>query len=58
MLDNPRLNSIQSRVQTVTFDSTRARARTGIGWAPAFDKNRMLHEGIGGSLQSWLRAPK
>jgi predicted dehydrogenase/nucleoside-diphosphate-sugar epimerase len=44
----------ESRTQKATFDNTRARAE--LGWAPAFDQKRMLDEGIGGSLQSWLAA--
>jgi predicted dehydrogenase/nucleoside-diphosphate-sugar epimerase len=44
----------ESRTQKAHFDCTRARAE--LGWMPASDRERMLEEGIGGSLQSWLAA--
>jgi len=44
----------ESRTQKARFDCTRARVE--LGWAPASDRHRMISEGIGGSLQSWLEA--
>ena len=46
----------ESRTQKAVFDCSRARAE--LGWAPASDRKRMLEEGIGNSLQSWLDATK
>ena len=43
-----------SRTQKAFFDCGRARAE--LGWTPASDRERMIDEGIGGSLQSWLAA--
>jgi len=48
----PSYSDWESRTQKATFDCTRA--RTELNWSPASDKNRLLTEGIGGSLQSWL----
>jgi nucleoside-diphosphate-sugar epimerase len=32
------------------------RARTELGWTPASDRSRILNEGVGGALQTWLAA--
>jgi nucleoside-diphosphate-sugar epimerase len=44
----------ESRTQKAHFDNKRARAE--LGWAPASNRQQILDEGIGGSLQSWLAA--
>jgi predicted dehydrogenase/nucleoside-diphosphate-sugar epimerase len=44
----------ESRTQKALFDCRRA--RTELGWTPASDRQRMIDEGIGGSLRSWLAA--
>ena len=44
----------ESRTQMARFDNNRARAK--LGWVPASNRQRILDEGIGGSLQSWLAA--
>jgi predicted dehydrogenase/nucleoside-diphosphate-sugar epimerase len=44
----------ETRTQRAVFDCRRARAE--LGWAPASDRQRMIEEGIGGSLRSWLAA--
>jgi nucleoside-diphosphate-sugar epimerase/predicted dehydrogenase len=44
----------ESRTQRAFFDCGRARAE--LGWAPASDRQRMIDDGIGESLQSWLAA--
>jgi predicted dehydrogenase/nucleoside-diphosphate-sugar epimerase len=46
----------ESRTQKAHFDNNRA--RTELGWAPASNRQRLLDEGIGGSLQSWLAAAR
>jgi nucleoside-diphosphate-sugar epimerase len=45
-----------SRTQRAIFDCTRARNE--LGWTPASDRDILIKEGIGGSLQSWLEAIK
>jgi predicted dehydrogenase/nucleoside-diphosphate-sugar epimerase len=50
----PSYRDWESRTQKAFFDCARARAE--LGWAPASDRQRMIDEGIGGSLQSWLEA--
>jgi predicted dehydrogenase/nucleoside-diphosphate-sugar epimerase len=52
----PSYGDWESRTQKAIFDCTRA--RTELGWRPASDRRRMIDEGIGGSLQSWLEAIK
>jgi nucleoside-diphosphate-sugar epimerase len=52
----PSYRDWESRTQKAIFDCERARAD--LGWAPASDRQRMIDEGIGGSLQSWLEATK
>jgi predicted dehydrogenase/nucleoside-diphosphate-sugar epimerase len=50
----PSYRDWESRTQRAVFDCKRA--RTELGWVPASDRKRMIDEGIGGSLQSWLNA--
>ena len=50
----PSYRDWESRTHKANFDCQRARAE--LGWAPASDRERMINEGIGGSLQSWLAA--
>jgi nucleoside-diphosphate-sugar epimerase len=50
----PSYRDWESRTQQALFDC--ALARDQLGWAPASDRQRMIDEGIGGSLQSWLEA--
>jgi nucleoside-diphosphate-sugar epimerase len=52
----PSYSDWESRTQKASFDSSRA--RTELAWSPASDQKRMLEEGIGGSLQSWLAASR
>jgi nucleoside-diphosphate-sugar epimerase len=44
----------ESRTQKAIFDCTLARKE--LGWRPASDRNRVIEEGIGGSLEAWLKA--
>jgi nucleoside-diphosphate-sugar epimerase len=44
----------ESRTQKAVFDCRRARAE--LHWTPASDRQRMIDEGVGGSLQAWLTA--
>jgi len=44
----------ETRTQRAIFDCSRA--RTELGWTPASDQHRLIDEGIGGSLQSWMAA--
>ena len=46
----------ESRTQKAVFDSSRTRQE--LGWAPASDRDRMVNEGIGGSLAGWLAMRK
>ena len=46
----------ESRTQKARFDNGRARSE--LGWKPASNRQRLLDEGIGGSLQAWLEACK
>jgi nucleoside-diphosphate-sugar epimerase/predicted dehydrogenase len=50
----PSYRDWESRTQKAIFNCTRAREE--LGWAPASDRERMINEGIGGSLKSWLEA--
>ncbi len=50
----PSYRDWESRTQKAIYDC--ARARTELGWRPASDRQRMIDEGIGGSLESWLEA--
>ncbi len=52
----PSYRDWESRTQKAYFDCARARAE--LGWTPASDRERMIDEGIGGSLRSWLEAIK
>lgn len=44
----------ESRTQKAAFDSTNTRNE--LGWEPLSDADRMIAEGIGGSLAGWLAA--
>ena len=48
----PSYSDWESRTQKAFFDA--ARARDELNWRPASDRQRLLDEGVGGSLQSWL----
>jgi hypothetical protein len=50
----PSYRDWESRTQKAIFNSTRAREE--LGWKPASSRERMIDEGIGGSLKSWLQA--
>jgi predicted dehydrogenase/nucleoside-diphosphate-sugar epimerase len=50
----PSYRDWESRTQKAVFDCSRARKE--LGWAPASDRQRMINEGIGGALKSWLGA--
>ncbi len=50
----PSYRDWESRTQKALFDCTRARNE--LGWTPVSDRQRMIDEGIGGSLQSWVEA--
>ena len=44
----------EARTQHAFFDCKRA--RIDLGWTPASERQRLIDEGVGGSLQSWLAA--
>jgi predicted dehydrogenase/nucleoside-diphosphate-sugar epimerase len=50
----PSYRDWESRTQKAIFDCSRAREE--LGWAPSSDRQRMIKDGIGGSLKSWLEA--
>jgi nucleoside-diphosphate-sugar epimerase/predicted dehydrogenase len=50
----PSYSDWESRTQRAVFDTSRTREE--LGWAPVSDPERMLIEGIGGSLAAWLAA--
>jgi len=50
----PSYRDWESRTARAIYDCSRARAE--LGWMPASDRQRMIVEGIGGSLRSWLAA--
>lgn len=50
----PSYRDWESRTQKAIYDCSRAREE--LGWAPASDRQRMIDEGIGGSLKGWLEA--
>jgi predicted dehydrogenase/nucleoside-diphosphate-sugar epimerase len=50
----PSYRDWESRTQKAIFDCSHA--REDLGWAPSSDRQRMINEGIGGSLKSWLEA--
>jgi nucleoside-diphosphate-sugar epimerase/predicted dehydrogenase len=52
----PSYRDWESRTQRAFFDCERA--RTELGWIPASDRQRMIDEGIGGSLEAWLAATR
>jgi predicted dehydrogenase/nucleoside-diphosphate-sugar epimerase len=49
----PSYSDWESRSQKATFDCNAA--RVDLGWDPASDRERLVNEGIGGSLAGWLR---
>ena len=50
----PSYSDWESRTQKAVFDSKRTREE--LGWTPISDPERMVSEGIGGSLAAWLKA--
>lgn len=50
----PSYSDWESRTQKAVFDSSRTREE--LGWNPISDPERMVTEGIGGSLAGWLAA--
>ena len=50
----PSYSDWESRTQKAVFDSRRTREE--LGWTPICDPERMVNEGIGGSLAAWLKA--
>ncbi len=52
----PSYRDWESRTQKALFDCGRARIE--LGWIPASDRQRMIEEGIGGSLEAWLAATR
>ena len=50
----PSYSDWESRTQKAVFDTTRTREE--LGWTPISDPERMINEGIGGSLAGWLAA--
>jgi nucleoside-diphosphate-sugar epimerase len=52
----PSYSDWESRTQKAVFDSSRTRDE--LGWKPISDPERMVSEGIGGSLAGWLAAWK
>jgi hypothetical protein len=50
----PSYSDWESRTQKAHFDSSRTRDE--LGWTPISDRDRMVNEGIGGSLSAWLAA--
>jgi len=52
----PSYSDWESRTQKAFFDCRRARAE--LRWAPASDRQRMIDDGIGGSLEAWLAATR
>jgi hypothetical protein len=50
----PSFKDWESRTQRARFSGTRAREE--LGWKPCEDRQRMIEEGIGGSLAAWREA--
>ena len=50
----PSYRDWESRTHKALFDCSRARAE--LNWTPASDRQRLIDEGIGGSLRAWLKA--
>jgi nucleoside-diphosphate-sugar epimerase/predicted dehydrogenase len=50
----PSYHDWESRTQKAVFDCTRT--REALRWSPASDRQRIVEEGIGGSLEAWLNA--
>jgi nucleoside-diphosphate-sugar epimerase len=49
----PSYSDWESRSQKAIFDCSAARHE--LGWMPASDRERLIREGVGGSLAGWLR---
>jgi predicted dehydrogenase/nucleoside-diphosphate-sugar epimerase len=52
----PSYHDWESRTQKAAFNCDRA--RSDLGWAPCSSRERLVKEGIGGALESWLAAIK
>jgi predicted dehydrogenase/nucleoside-diphosphate-sugar epimerase len=52
----PSYRDWESRTQKAAFNCERA--RSDLGWAPRSNRERLVKEGIGGALESWLAAIK
>ena len=52
----PSYSDWESRTQRGIFDCRSARDQ--LDWTPASDRERMINEGIGGSLEAWLEASR
>ena len=52
----PSYSDWESRTQKAVFDGRRT--RKDLGWTPISDPERMVDEGINGTLAGWLNAPK
>lgn len=52
----PSYSDWESRTQKALFDCSQARVE--LGWAPASNRQRLIDEGIGGSLELWAAACK
>ena len=50
----PSYSDWESRTQQAVFDCSAS--RSDLNWQPASDRRRMIDDGIGGSLRSWLAA--
>jgi predicted dehydrogenase/nucleoside-diphosphate-sugar epimerase len=50
----PSYHDWESRTQKAVFDCTRT--REALAWKPASDRQRIIDEGIGGSIAAWLAA--
>jgi nucleoside-diphosphate-sugar epimerase len=50
----PSYSDWESRTQKAVFDCSRTREE--LGWAPASNPERIVREGIGGSMAAWLAA--
>lgn len=50
----PSYHDWESRTQKALFDCSRT--RTELGWTPASSREKLIDEGIGGSLAAWLAA--
>ncbi len=50
----PSYSDWELRTGEAVFDC--ARAHSELGWTPAADRERLIEEGIGGSLEAWVKA--